>query len=438
MTTAQEAGADSPRTRAPGWTDLLRTAEFRPVLAAHLLSLLGVVVSEVALSVLVYGLTGSPFLSALTFALGFLPYLFGGTLLAGIADRHPPRRVLVLCDLLCAACAAVMALPATPVPGLLLLRIVLAAVAPVFAGTRMATLADILGEGELFVLGRSLLRMVSQSAVLIGFGAGGVLLTLVSPRGALLVTVTTFLLSAALLRLGTRRRPARNPARDERTSLLRHSLGGARRVLAHRPTRGLLLLFWVPPFFTVAPEALAAPYAAEIGVGSAGLGLLMCAMAVGTIAGELLAGTLLSPASRARIALPLAALTLLPLVAYAAGLGLVMSLLVLVVTGAGSAYTLGVDRWFVEAVPQELRGRAMTLQTAGLMTLQGLGMALAGAVAELFSVRAAVTGAGLLGTVCCVLLALDVHRTRALTKGVPAPGPATEGRDGADRHVTGR
>ncbi len=37
----------------------------------------------------------------------------------------------------------------------------------------MAALTDILGEGDLYVLGRSLLRIVSQSAMLIGFGAGG-------------------------------------------------------------------------------------------------------------------------------------------------------------------------------------------------------------------------------------------------------------------------
>ena len=147
---------------------------------AHALSLLGVVVSEIALTVLVYELTGSPLLSALVFALGFLPYLVGGTLLSGVADRFPPRRVLVVCDLVCAGCAALMALPATPVAALLVLRCVIAAVSPVFSGTRMATLTDILGDGDLFVLGRSLLRIVSQSAVLVGFGLGGVLLTVVS------------------------------------------------------------------------------------------------------------------------------------------------------------------------------------------------------------------------------------------------------------------
>ena len=69
----------------------------------------------------------------------------------------------------------------------------------------MATLADILGDGDLFVLGRSLLRIVSQSAAARRASAlGGLLLTVVPPRGALAITGCTFLASALLLRFGTR------------------------------------------------------------------------------------------------------------------------------------------------------------------------------------------------------------------------------------------
>lgn len=191
---------------------------------------------------------------------------------------------------------------------------------------------------------------------------------------------------------------------------------------ADRRVRALMLLFWVPPMFTVAPEALAAPYADELGAGSVGLGLLMCALPVGTIAGELYAGARLRPATRERIVLPLVCLTLLPYLGYALHPGLPLSLLLLALAGAGSAYTLGLDQWLVRAVPEELRGRAMTLLTAGLMTVQGVGMALAGVAAEVVGVTAAVTGAGLVGTVCCVVLAWEARRT--------------EGRDGADRDMT--
>ncbi|NUR66762.1 MAG: MFS transporter [Streptomyces sp.] len=398
---------DTLSAPSTGYARVFAVREFRAVFAAHLLSLLGVVVAEISLSVLVYDLTGSPLLSALAFALGFLPYVVGGTLLAGVADRFPARRVLVLCDLVCAACVLPMTLPGAHIAVLLALRCALAVVSPVFAGTRMATLADILGDGDLFVLGRSLLRIVSQGALLAGYGVGGLLLTAVSPRHALLITVVTFCASAGLLRFGTRRRPARAGG----GSLVTDSLKGARQVLADRRTRVLLFLFWVPPMFAVVPEALAAPYADDLGVGSVGLGLLMCALPVGTIAGELWAGARLRPEARERIALPLVCVTLLPYVGYALHPGLPTALLLLFLSGAGSAYTLGLDQWFVRAVPEGLRGRAMTLLTAGLMTIQGVGMALAGVAAEFAGVAWTVAGAGVLGAGCCALLAVEARRT---------------------------
>ncbi|WP_406401151.1 MFS transporter [Streptomyces uncialis] len=414
-----DPGAGDGGGGAVGYREVFRVREFRWVFMAHLFSLLGVVVSEIALTVLVYRLTGSPFLSALAFALGMLPYVIGGTLLAGIADRYPARRVLVSCDLVCAGCAALMALPATPVVALLALRCAIAMVAPVFSGTRMATLVDILGEGELFVLGRSLLRIVSQSAVLAGFGIGGVLLTVVSPRGALVITLGTFLLSALLLRAGTKRRPARS---GEGGSLARYSLGGVRTVLADRRMRALLLFLWVPPMFVVVPEALAAAYADQLGLSTVWVGLLMCAMPVGTVLAELYVGSALSPAARARIALPLGAFLLLPLVGYAWVPEPGWAVALMLLSGAGFAYTLGADRWFVDSVPAELRGRAMTVHTAGLMTIQGVGMALAGAAAEVFAVSTVVAGAGVLGTTVCVLLALEVRRVlRGPGQGPPGP-----------------
>ncbi|MFF7336580.1 MFS transporter [Streptomyces sp. NPDC008163] len=418
------SGPAAPR----GYGAVFAVREFRAVFAAHLLSLLGVVVSELALTVLVYDLTSSPLLSALTFALGMLPYLVGGTLLGGIADRYPARRVLVTCDLVCAVCVAVMVLPGTPVAGLLVLRCLVAAVSPVFTGTRMAALTDILGEGELFVLGRSLLRIVSQGSLLAGFGVGGVLLTVLPPRGAIAITVATFLCSAALLRLGTRDRPARARAAGG-AGLLRESLSGARLVLGHRRLRALMLLFWLPPLFVVAPEAVAAPYADEIGAGPAALGLLMCAMPVGHIAAELYAGTALRPRTRERIVLPLAAAGLLPLAGYALAPGVAAAAVALVVTGASSAYVIGLDQWFVAEVPEKLRGRAMTLLTAGLMTLQGVGMALTGLAAEFFPVHRVVAGAAVLGTLCLLVLVAEVRAT------APAAGARTEVRDGEDRQV---
>ncbi|MFC9792423.1 MFS transporter [Streptomyces sp. NPDC127584] len=411
-------------TRRPGYRAVFQVREFRVVFVAHLFSLLGVVVSELALTVLVYDLTRSPLLSSLTFALGFLPYLVGGTLLAGFTDRFPPRRILVVCDLFCAGAVALMVVPATPVAALLVLRCAIAVVSPVFNGTRMATLADILGEGDLFVLGRSLLRIVSQSALLTGYAVGGVLLTVLPPRGALAVTATTFLVSALLLRFGTVRRPARAPASGAAGS----GLSGTWAVLRDRRIRALMLMFWAPPLFAVVPEALAAPYADRIGVSTAALGLLMCALPVGTIAGELCAGSFLSAATRSRIVLPLAVTGVLPYLLYAPEPGVPLAAAALFLAGATGAYTLGLDAWFVAAVPEEQRGRAMTLMTAGMMTVQGVGMAGAGLAAEFVPVHAVVAGTGVLGTLC--LLAAAAELRAAGGDGTGADGRRPKGETG--------
>ncbi|MFD3868875.1 MFS transporter [Streptomyces sp. NPDC058623] len=411
-------GAGTPDPPAPppgaGYREVFRVREFRTVFAAHLLSLLGVVVAEIALTVLVYRATGSPLMSALTFALGFLPYALGGTLLAGLADRLPARRLLVTCDLLCAACAAAMVRPATPVAALLVLRCAMAFVAPLFQGARSASLADILGSGEAFVLGRSLLRMVSQSAQLVGFGLGGLLLTVLAPRGAIALTAAGFLASALLLRLGTRARPARAPAAGAAPA------GGLRVLFGDRRLRALTLLFWLPPAFVVVPEALLTPYAHDIGAGTVALGILMCALPVGTVAGEVWAGSALTARTRSRIVAPLAALAPLPLLLYAVRPAAPVLLGALLLTGLAHAYTLGLDRMFVDAVPDGVRGRAMTLLSTGMMTCQGVGMALAGLAAEFLPVHAVVTGAALLGT-AVVLLLLGALRAAGRPRGETEP-----------------
>ncbi len=431
-----------PRTdrRRRGYAAVLAVREFRAVLAAQLLSDLGTVVCEIGLSVLVFRLTGSPLLSALSFAVGLLPYVLGGALLSAVADRVPVRALLVCCNLLCAGCAAGMVAPGTPVALLLLLRCAAALVAPVFGGARAGTLGEILGEGDLFVLGRSLLRLVNQGAQLAGFALGGVLLAAFSPRQVLLLTVATFLGSATLLRLGTRARPARQGApgapcgsdgvvRLRPGALLVDSWRSSLGLLADRRIRALLLLCWTPPTFVVVSESLLTPYSAALRTGPVGLGLLMCGMPVGAITSEALAGSLLGPRGRARLTRPVALLAMLPSAAYVFHPDLAWALVCQLLTGCGISYSLGLDQWFVAAVPEQLRGRAMTFMVGGLMTAQGLGMSAGGAVAELLPVPEVVAGAGALGAACVATVLY------ALRRAVPPPEPEAEAGAGAGAGV---
>lgn len=399
-----------------GYGAVFVVKEFRAIFTAHVLSMLGGIFADVSLAVLVFRQTGSAPLTALVFALGFLPYALSGVLLSGVADRYPARRVLVACDLLSAGCVTLMAVPVTPLAALFVLRFATSMMTPLFTGARAASLADILPD-DLYVLGRSLVRMVSQSSQIIGYGLGGLALVWLSPRTALYVTVGTFLGSALLLRLGTRDRPARVSGGD---SLMRGSIASTRRLFGAPRVRTLLLMWWIPPMFFIVAEGTAAPFADAAGAGSAGFGLFMAAMPAGTAVGEVLAGALLGAAARERIALPLAAVSMLPMAAFAFHPPLPLAVTLMLLTGLCAAYTLGMDQWFVRAVPVPMRGSAMSLLGAGLMTLQGLGVTAGGAIAALIPPYAVICGAGAVGTACTFVILRSVHATRTMAPATDA------------------
>ena len=299
---------------APGangtYLDAFAVGEFRALFAAYTVSMLGDIVAAVALTVLVFQRTGSPFLAGVTFTLAFVPYLFSGALLSSLVDRVPPRRLMIGCDLLSAAIVALMASSAVPVPALLALLFLLGLISPVAAGMRNRLLVVVLPAAA-FIAGRSLFRIVAQSAQVVGNAAGGLLIALTSPRGALLLDCASFLGSALVVRLATRARaPLGGGAGDgARGNVLRDSLGGMSAVLADRRIRRVLLLGWLVPTCSVAPESLAAPYVAHLGLSGATVGWWLAAIPAGTIAGELVAIWFVPPAWRLRLIGVLAAAT---------------------------------------------------------------------------------------------------------------------------------
>jgi hypothetical protein len=67
-------------------------------------------------------------------------------------------------------------------------------------------------------------------------------------------------------------------------------------------------------------------------------------------------------------------------------------------------YSLGLDALVRQAAPEHLFARTMAVNTAGLLTLQALGFALAGAVAGIVGPGGAIAGAGLCGLVIVIFL----------------------------------
>src|SRR6266516_884796 len=394
------APAAAPAQRAT-YRQVLGAGEFRVIFAANMVSILGTIVAAVALTVLVYQRTGSPALAASVMAMAFLPYLLGGVLLGAAADRLPARRALVACDLASAALVAAMLIPGIPVAGLLILLFAAGLISPVYQGVRSAVLPEVLPPGPGYVLGRALMRMVAQSAQIVGYGVGGLLLAILSPRGALAADALSFAASGLMLRFGTAARPG---SATRRGSMARDSLAGLRKVFAHRPTRRILLFSWLVPACVVAPEALAAPYATHIGEPARAAGFLLMGLPTGTVAADIIAARLLTSRLQRRIIVPAALLSFAPLAAFAASPGLVLAVGLLAAAALGSAWTAGIDGLLIDTAPPDLRNRALALTGAGLMFTQGAGFALWGIAGQYLPVTVVIPLAATAGVLAATIL----------------------------------
>jgi MFS family permease len=397
----------------------LRVPEFDALAGTSVISVIGDAAAYLAVTVLVYQRTNSPFLSALTFAIAFLPYLFGGTLLSAMVDRFAPKTLLIGIDLVGATLVALAAIPGVPLPLLFAGLFLIGSLAPVRSGTATALIAEIL-PGDTFVAGRSIQRIGIQTGQIVGTGLGGLLIAGFGPQGALLADSASFVVSAVVIALVVSARPGRAQAVD-RPSLIADSLGGIRLVWSAPAVRQLLLLSWLVPFVAVAPEGLAAPAVAQSGQPAGLVGLWMAAIPVGTVLGDLLAVWIVPPAHRSRLTWPLAFVLAALMVVFAADPPFAVSIGLLVAAGAASAYGLGLDQRLRDRTPPELQARTFTLNSTGLMVSQGLGFAAAGALGQFVPAHHAIALAGVLGLVIVLFLSRSPGHSDRQTGGAAVP-----------------
>lgn len=386
------------------YRQVLAEPRFRLLFITRSLAIAADTLRILALSVLVFAVTGSPLLGAITYGIGFLPQVVGVTLFGALADRVRPRRLIVAGYALESATAAVLALAHLPIWASLLLVAVVAGLTPVFGGASARLVAEVL-TGDAYVLGRSLSSMSSSAAQLLGLAGGGVAVATLGARHALLVGAACHLMAAAAvrLRLPDLDVPAARPARSAR-SAFRQSLTGNRLLFRDPEVRLLMLAQWLPPAFVAGAESLIIAYASRRGFPAGSAGFLLACLPVGMLAGDLVVGRFLRDATRERLVVPLVGVLGVPLLAIAADPPFAVTAALLAITGTGFAYGLGIQRRFLDALPEERRGQAFGLLSSGLMTLQGVGPAVFGALAEVTPIRYAMALAGAATVATAVLL----------------------------------
>ncbi len=403
--------------RTATYAEVFDSGEFRAVFASSALSWLGDFLAKAAVTALVYTQSHSVLFSAATFAIGYLPWVLGGPVLATLADRYPYRRVMVACDLVRAALIALVAVPGVPLWLVLALLFLTSLLNPPFDAARSALTARLLS-GDRYVVALSVQTASRQAALLLGYGPGAALGSF-HPRLALLVDAGTFLASAALIALGVRaREPALRP--QDRTWLLKETADGFRIVFGSRVLRSVAVLIFLLALFTVAPEGLAAAWAGELSQNEPSQrgfnqALIMVSTPLGQVIGGLLIGRLVSPDRRRALIGPLSVLAALALVPALWRPSAVVVALLAGLSGFASAAPIpAAVGLFAQALPEAARARAFGVMQSGTQLMQGLGVFLAGLLADRYDLPVVIGVMSIVGVAALLLSALTWPSRRQL------------------------
>ena len=133
-------------------------------------------------------------------------------------------------------------------------------------------------------------------------------------------------------------------------------------------------------------------------------GFLLMGIPAGTVLADLIAARLLPARLQRRLIVPAGLLTFVPLAGFAASPQLALALALLVICGLGSAWGAGLDGLIISEAPAELRGRVLSLASAGLMFIQGAGFALWGIAGQYAPVTVVIPAAAAAGVLVVLLL----------------------------------
>ncbi|MEV8509451.1 MFS transporter [Actinoplanes sp. NPDC051475] len=379
------AGGATEPDRPVTFRDVFANREYRALYVSLIVNWVGDYLARAAIITLVYQQSESVLLSAASFAVSYLPWIIGGPVLAAVAERYPYRRVLIASDLARALPIALIALPGMPVPAIFALLFLAMLGAPPTQAARSA-LIPLMVRREHVVTVLAVNSSTAQAAQVFGYLVGATVAVAVDARLGIALDAVSFLVSAAIIAIGIRPRPAAaSPA--ERRHLLRETSEGYRLVFGTRLLRSIALMVFALTTFTILPEGLAAGWAALFHADPAGRGfdqgLIMAAGPVGFVVGGLVVGRLVPPSRKTQLVRPFAVLMPLALALTAwAPNATVVAVLVTISGIAQGVLMPTLNAVFVLALPHGYRARAYGVMQGGMQLTQGLAAILSGGIAQ--------------------------------------------------------
>ena len=395
-------------SRLPAPLRAFGSRDFRLFFAGQLVSLVGTWMQAVAQSWLVLELTNSPFRLGLVGSLQFAPVLVFSFFAGVMADRLPKRRLLIATQSV--MCAQALLLAALVHRGhvqywhVAVMAVVYGVANTVDMPTRQSFVAEMVGRGAL----RSAIALNSamfNGARVIGPALAGLVIARWGTALAFFVNGLSFL--AVIAALAALR--ADGAPRASRGRSLGHEIAEGVRYALRTPRIALVLsLVMAVSAFFFNYNTLVPLLARDVLHQDAhGFGLLMTSVGLGAVAGAVGLASLGTerPPLQVLIGSALVLGVAMMLTAAVSRFGVAVALLA-VMGFCGMLFMTGANTTVQLTVPDDLRGRVMSLHTLMFAGMTPFGALLIGSVTGALGPRAGfvVTGAG--GTVAVIAVTL--------------------------------
>ncbi len=396
MTSGDAAGQGVSRPW-PAPIRALAHRNFRFYFIGQGVSVLGSWVQQVALSWLVYRLTGSVALLGVTTFAALLPILFIGPLAGAWIDRHDKRRLLILVQGLLAlqagSLALLTALDAIGPRLIIVMSLVLGVLNAFDTPLRQSQIGAFVDRRDDLPNALALNAMLFNSGRFIGPPLAGLLLGLTSEAACFAINALSFTALAvgvACIRVAPPPRAAGSIGEVFRE--------GLRYVWTEYPARMQILILAVVNITASSYAVLLPVFAREVFAGDARmLGWLWGAAGAGAFLGTIFLATRKRLKSLVRVVVGGAGLGAISLLLFSYNRHLPLALAAMAGVGFGiSVCNVGVNMLLQGAAPDHLRGRVVSFFSSTRFGLDAIGGLLAGLLAARIGVQAAVLVEGVL------------------------------------------
>ena len=391
----------------------LRHRNFQLFFWGQLLSLVGTWMQSVALSWLVYRLTGSSFLLGLVGFASQFPIFLAAPLGGMLADRRN-RRYLVMgtqvASMILALLLAVLTLrDVVQVWHVFVLSLLLGVVNAVDIPARQSFLIELVGRDDL-MNAIALNSTIFNGARTIGPAIAGVLVARLGEGWCFFVNGISYI--AVIAGLLMMRLPSSAPAL--RSAPLAHLTEGVRFAWRTYPIRTLLILVGIVSLVAM-PYTILMPLFADriLHSGAKGLGVLMCATGLGAVLGALTLAAKTRVHGLGRwVALSCCGFGA-SLFLFAFSINFALSVALLIPAGFCMMVQMASCNTLIQAmVPDNLRGRIMALYSMMFMGMAPIGALLGGAVAARIGAPFTVAAGALVAVCSSVLFTAQLPKMR--------------------------